>query len=284
MDIICPSNHDFPLIKAFIKPYEEMCVLLASYVRRRSDKIYVIVKNKEKVLTSLDDIIGVLYVDSTLFHCIPNLLLLDSVYMLKFILKLSKVKKIKCISGEADGTDFFLNLFKVKERKAYQINDYRLMVSTTLPYTVIKPLAKKEHIIRCTENDMDELLTIQRKYIKEEVAPKGKSISDLEVAMSLRQILRGQLCLALFSNNEVVAKANTNAIGIDWIQIGGVYTHPFHRRKGYALHLVCSICRRAVRLNKQVSLFVKEKNIPAIRLYKKIGFDEREYYKIAYFN
>lgn len=284
MDIVRPNKHTFSIVSEFLKPYESKCVLLSSYVRRQSEKIYVIVDGC--YIGSVDDILGVLYIDSTLFHCIPDTLALDSMAVLKFFMKLTENggKKIKCISGEAVGTDYFLNLMKVKEKNAYQVNNYRLMTSSGFGGFRPEALCDGDELIRCTENEIEELFALQQKYLKEEVAPKGKVISRLEVSMSLRQILKNQLCLAIFSDGEAVAKANTNAIGINWIQIGGVYTHPLFRRNGYAVHLIYSICRRAFRVNRNVALFVKEKNEPAIQLYKKLGFQAHDLYKIAYFN
>jgi predicted GNAT family acetyltransferase len=103
------------------------------------------------------------------------------------------------------------------------------------------------------------------------------------VDISLRQILKNQLCFALTSDGDIVAKANTNAIGINCIQIGGVYTHPLYRRNGYAGALVQALCNRALRSGKQPVLFVKEKNMPAFALYQKIGFAECGRYAIAYY-
>lgn len=287
MDIIHPDKPTFSLVKAFLEPYEEKCVLLASYVRRQSQKVYVLSETYQ--INSVNDILGVLYIDSSLFHCIPNTLALDSVELLRFLIRTVEKngKKIKCISGERTGTDYFLNLLKVKDKKAFQVNNYRLMTAEGNINKNIKfpflPLSKGERIIKCTEKEIDELFNLQKKYLQEEVAPKGKIVSRLEVAMSLRQILKNQLCLAVFSDGEIVAKANTNAIGINWIQLGGVYTHPSYRRNGYALHLVFSICRRAMKVNRGISLFVKENNVAAVHLYEKIGFHVKDSYKIAYF-
>ena len=333
MDIIHPDKHTFSLVKSFIEPYEEKCVLLSSYVRKESDKIYILLKGvkvkdvKDGVLNGADgqkgcsriekgtfvnvlgqavehvssvgkneytisssDILGVLYIDSTLFHCIPeeNLSYIEKSDsykkdILNFFANIMKGKKIKCISGESKGTDFFIRLFDSLSKKPYQINNYKIMTIKGTDFTPV-PLSNGDEIIRCTGNDIDELFNIQKKYLCEEVAPKGKVVTDLEVSMTLRQILKNQLCLAVVSDNEIVAKANTNAIGINWIQIGGVYTHPLYRRNGYAINLIYTICKRALKVNKKVSLFVKEKNIPAICLYKELGFNPECYYKIAYFN
>ena len=144
-------------------------------------------------------------------------------------------------------------------------------------------LSGGEEIIRCTEHDLEILHPLQKDYMKEEVAVPGRTITDAEVDITLRNILKNQLCFALTVDGEIVAKANTNAIGINCVQIGGVYTHPLYRRNGYAGALVTALCNRARRSGKQPVLFVKEKNTPAFTLYQKLGFTECGRYCIAYY-
>ena len=144
-------------------------------------------------------------------------------------------------------------------------------------------LSGGEEIVRCTEHDMEIVHPLQKDYMKEEVAVPGRTITDAEVDISLRQILKNQLCFALTVDGDIVAKANTNAIGINCVQIGGVYTHPLYRRNGYAGALVTALTNRALRSEKKPVLFVKEKNMPAFSLYRKIGFAECGHYAIAYY-
>ena len=156
------------------------------------------------------------------------------------------------------------------------------MMKLTSPLADIQ-LSGGEEIIRCTEHDMEILHPLQKDYMKDEVAVPGRQLTDAEVDMTLRQILKNQLCFALTVDGDIVAKANTNAIGINKVQIGGVYTHPLYRRNGYAGALVIALSNRALRSGKQPVLFVKEKNMPAFSLYQKIGFEECGLYAIAYY-
>ena len=120
-------------------------------------------------------------------------------------------------------------------------------------------------------------------YMAKEVAPAGKQVTDLEASAQLKSILKDQLCFALWTDGEVVAKANTNAIGFDYVQLGGVYTHPLYRKNYYAWNLVYTICARVLKTGRKLSLFVKERNNPANELYKRIGFVPGAKYIIAYF-
>jgi RimJ/RimL family protein N-acetyltransferase len=54
--------------------------------------------------------------------------------------------------------------------------------------------------------------------------------------------------------------------------IGGVYTDPEQRNKGYALFGTSAITEEALRQAEAAALFVRSDNYPAIRVYEKIGY------------
>lgn len=56
-----------------------------------------------------------------------------------------------------------------------------------------------------------------------------------------------------------------------WL-IGGVYTHPEHRNRGYATLATSAITEEALKTAEAASLFARSDNYPAIRTYEKIGY------------
>jgi len=56
--------------------------------------------------------------------------------------------------------------------------------------------------------------------------------------------------------------------------IGGVYTHPDHRTKGYSTLATSAITEEALRNAEAAALFVRSDNYPAIRVYEKIGYNK----------
>ncbi len=313
------TAEDFSLAEQFVIPHEETCVSLASLVRRKTDKLVLFLNSEEPVVSTgsttvnsvitADSILGILNLDSTIYHCIPDPELID-VDFLKDQLPYLMKKPVRCISGEKKATDFLINVFAKgdfdKLNHPAQVYDYKMLrwlsaseagVSKTPKSQVVSTLRQDsgtassttgelsggEEIIRCTEHDMEILHPLQKDYMKDEVAVPGRTLTDAEVDISLRQILKNQLCFALTVDGDIVAKANTNAIGINKVQIGGVYTHPLYRGNGYAAALVTALCNRALRSGKEPVLFVKEKNMPAFSLYQKIGFEECGRYAIAYY-
>ncbi len=285
------------MIEEFIAPHEYKCVTLASHIRKKDEHIFIISKN-DSVQTA-EDIAGVIYFEKTLLHCIPGIEPLLPTVTLNVSLAMTELaqallqffeaqkvfteNKIKVINGESIGTDFILSILQTKSLEPQQTNHYKLMTLDEYLLPPPEPLSCDDEIRRCNDNDFDSLFELQKKYIVKEVAPANKQVSDLECSASLKQILKNQLCFALYSDGEVVAKANTNAIGIHWVQLGGVYTHPLYRKNYYAWNLVYAICGRIKKTSRKVCLFVKDKNNPALQLYHRIGFTEKCDFEICYF-
>ena len=304
MQIISVNERTFSLAQSYLLPIEQKCVFLSQLVRKHSPNIYIILdknpdnsnnSDKSSQLINLQNILGVFYLNKSLFHCFKDaskVNIADFTPLFYQILTQNQAN-IKNISGEKDGTDFFLEVIRnlsenpdstfTKKFNVKQINDYKLMVLPHQQFQGSQKLYNDDFIMRCTENDMENLFEIERNYLQDEVAVRGQKVSDAEVSMRLRQILKNQLYFALISDDRIVSKAYTNAIGKNWIQIGGVYTLFQFRQNGYAAHTVSTLCKRILQAHKNISLFVKTKNLPAQQLYKKIGFSFHSDYKIVYF-
>ena len=304
MQIIPVNERTFSLAQSYLLPIEQKCVFLSQLVRKHSPDIYIILdknpdnsnnSDKSSQLINLQNVLGVFYLNKSLFHCFKDtskVNIADFTPLFYEILTQNQ-KSIKNISGEKDGTDFFLEVIRnlsenpdstfPKKFNVKQINDYKLMVLPHQQFQDSQKLYNDDFIMRCTENDMENLFEIERNYLQDEVAVRGQKVSDAEVSMRLRQILKNQLYFALISDDKIVSKAYTNAIGKNWIQIGGVYTLFQFRQNGYAAHTVSTLCKRILQAHKNISLFVKTKNLPAQQLYQKIGFTFHSDYKIVYF-
>ena len=288
MTILQAADSDFSLIQDFLLPYESSCVTLCSNVRRKKDGVYVIRGPSTGSGTadagSETTILGVLFVNKLLLYCIPKANTYGSLLQ-EALTNFLKDKTISCLNGEASAGEVILQALQNLGLTPYQINHYNTMTLDAAPLPPPEKLSCDDEIIRCTapETDAELLLPLQKMYMAKEVAPAGKQVSDLEAGAQLKSILKDQLCFALQSDGEIVAKANTNAIGFNYVQLGGVYTHPLYRKNYYAWHLVYTICQRVLKAGRKISLFVKEKNNPAHALYERIGFTTFGKYEIAYF-
>ncbi len=288
MKIIAAKENDFSRIHDFMVPYEFFCTMLASKIRRREEGIFIVRTDS----SIKDGIFGIFQLNGTLFHCFPEFtdfstensgFCATAEFCTEFM-EFVKDKKIKCVSGEEKSSEFLMNLIGISGRKPYFRNSYILMSLRKMSVPGFPHiLPDGARVVRAVSGDDRILFDIQKNYLEEEVVPPGKILSDFEVGISLRQILNSQIVLLVVKNKKVAAKLNTNAVGWEWIQLGGVYTEKEFRRSGYAFTLVSAISGRINGKGKGVCLFVKKDNIAAIRLYRKAEFSEKCGYLIAYY-
>ena len=105
---------DFLLAQQFIIPHEETCTTLASLVRRKTDKLVFLKKESE--------IIGILNLDSTIYHCIPDISKIDKNALKENLPYLMK-KPVRCISGESTASEFLMHFFDA----AAQLYPYKML-------------------------------------------------------------------------------------------------------------------------------------------------------------
>lgn len=118
----------------------------------------------------------------------------------------------------------------------------------------------------------NELYELQAAYEQEEVLPKGSPFDAASCRLTLDNILKHHLLVAVEKDGLLVAKANTNAWGFNHVQIGGVYVSPPYRNQGIAGRMLAHLIEKLQEHQQPITLFVKKRNLPARRLYEKLGF------------
>ncbi|MBN2535566.1 MAG: GNAT family N-acetyltransferase [Spirochaetales bacterium] len=162
--------------------------------------------------------------------------------------------------------------------------DYYLMTVTEESLRVPDFFSFHDMVVRkATPKDAEKLYNLQKMYELEEVFIDPSKFNPKICLSNLRNMLKHELIMYVEKNNIPVAKAGTNARGFLTDQIGGVYTHDEERRKGIACCLMYLLLKNIFKIKQIVSLFVKKSNTPAISLYRKLGFEMRENYRISYF-
>ena len=73
------TPQDFLVAEQFVSPHEETCVSLASLIRRKSDKLVFISTSESSMVKP----VGILNLDSTLYHCIPDISKIDKISLLE---------------------------------------------------------------------------------------------------------------------------------------------------------------------------------------------------------
>ncbi|MEM3700714.1 MAG: GNAT family N-acetyltransferase [Candidatus Bathyarchaeia archaeon] len=76
----------------------------------------------------------------------------------------------------------------------------------------------------------------------------------------------------VFIKDELVSYASSFLQLPQVWMMGGVYTHPNHRNKGYATLATSAVTEEALKNADSAALFVRADNYAAIKVYEKIGY------------
>jgi len=139
--------------------------------------------------------------------------------------------------------------------------------------------------IRLAESgDLEALLPLQIAYEHEEVLTPVHRFDQAACRAALARSLREQLIFVAEESGTIVAKAGTNARGLGYDQIGGIYTLPERRGRGIGASLVGALVEAIAAAGRGVSLFVKPGNAAALSLYRGLGFEDIGPYRADYFD
>jgi ribosomal protein S18 acetylase RimI-like enzyme len=279
MQLVPVDDSNRQQVLNFLARYEMTCATLVENVRRKTEDIFAI-KNENEIFCA---VVGARH---TLLHCIPSAGNRKESESLKPLIEtLLHGRKISCINGEESGTLFLMHILASNGAQPASVNHYSLMIQkqeAPAPRTGILPSGW--HILRCHEKDADALIDLQEAYEKEEVLPPCRMFIPAVVRQNLEHTLRSEYMLGLKTDKNVfAAKVNTNAIGINYVQIGGVYTVPEYRGRHYAALLISTLVHKIYAIQKRPVLFVKDSNEAARRLYISLGFEKSGNFVIAYF-
>ncbi|MCG3219476.1 MAG: GNAT family N-acetyltransferase [Candidatus Heimdallarchaeota archaeon] len=73
-------------------------------------------------------------------------------------------------------------------------------------------------------------------------------------------------------SKEIIACGGTHLETPDLAQLGNIFVHEKHRRKGYGSVITAHVTREILQTKKVASLFVLQDNLSAISIYKQLGF------------
>ncbi len=290
------SPNLFPFCRDFLLAHEFRCVsLMAAFMEFKPARFPASQQNSFAVLTARTDkgdpvIEGIIHLTpgGTLLHLL-DLSALEGDYIEPLFAWLRN-KRIFSILGTAIETSF---LEALVARDISRAIDYELMTldkkkacrSAVLPAlpSKIHTSATDPYIRRVNSDDADMLLPLQMGYEQEEVLAPGSCPDEKRCYSMFKLALSRQYVYAAFYGDTPVAKAGTNACGVHWDQLGGIYTRPELRANGIASALVAHVIRERTGNGKNLALFVKKDNISAKKAYTKNGFSLRCPFRIVYY-
>ena len=202
----------------------------------------------------------------------------------KLIFPILDCHTIYSIVGDFQGTDFLREIIQDVKKPKIQI-PYILMKYENSGKIKNQELPSGFSLKKCNKDDTDFLYPLQASYDIVEVIPPGEDFDADSCRLNLRHNLGTQYILGIVNedNKRFVAKAGTNAIGLNWVQLGGVFTKDEFRGKGFATYMTQKLAKIMLEKQKNVALFVKEANIPAQKAYLKAGFVPVSRFCICYY-
>ncbi len=185
----------------------------------------------------------------------------------------SNIPKIFSIYGHINTIN---ELVKGIEKPFRNKNDYYVMKLNKKEFVKYNNNIEDYYCIAGNKKHFEQLKEIQYLYHKEEVYTDTSFYPYQAEMLSLLNVLKTKINYIVFSKKEniAVSKANINGESLNYYQLGGIYTRKEYRNKGlskYCLNcLINYIFSNTTK--KAIMLYVKKENLPAINLYKKLGF------------
>lgn len=192
----------------------------------------------------------------------------------------SRARRIHSVMGVRSSV---VSVEAILAPKEFERIDYFIMSRDEPSAAPPAPLPAGMTIRRAGIVDLTSIFPLQRSYEREEVLLDPATFNATSSLFHLQKSLRREITLVAELDGKIVAKAATNAQGVAYDQIGGVFTLPELRNRGIAHLLLGTLLWEISRRSKRACLFVKKHNDPAIRLYRDLGFEVREDFSISYF-
>ena len=190
-----------------------------------------------------------------------------------------KGREVLGMTGDQEQISALFNALGA-ENAGFKIDDVQRLYAVSLDRVPVFDGVE----LRAPEPDMIEQLSHWRLASNIEALGERETVSALAEARAQINLLQTEDRLrVLLSNGEVVAMTAFNATLPDCVQIGGVFTPPAERSKGYARRAVALHLAEARRNGVEKAVLFAA-NLAACRAYEAIGFEQVGHNRVALFS
>ena len=271
----CASKQTDSLL-AFVLPHEKMAVGFVSHIMRGNADCFLVMDGG-RTYGAFSFSAG-----GQIFHCLPDAHSAARAELLRALTAFFRGQKNRDlfnIIGEENGTELIRQAIAAAWGKTTRHEQ---------AYVLLEKIGATEQVdssdcVRCVPEMIEALLPLQIAYEREEIFWEGEPYNPNVTRLAFLRALRTQQVFALVKNGRYVAKGGTNAQGKRYAQLGGVFTVPSERKKGYATELLRHVTQALHRQGKDIVLFAKKDNVAALRLYEKIGCKNVGSFEIVYY-
>jgi ribosomal protein S18 acetylase RimI-like enzyme len=123
--------------------------------------------------------------------------------------------------------------------------------------------------------DFDQLFESGALLRLEELEEDPRAIDSLGYRRRVEEETRDGHTYVWKDEQGLCFRASVSAITADAAQISGVYTPRERRNRGFATRGLAELCLRLFERTRAACLFVNESNLPAIKVYRRLGFIPR---------
>ncbi len=284
------TQHNFSELLRFVLTYEHLCVNFTSriLVRNRPElpspreaALFFAVDDKSlsdkqpiiraAVLVTSKGLLIPVHEESIKFSYEQLKPVLDEIYRY--------VRKIYCVIGIEYTVKQYEPLLKspIDVRRSHY-----LMVRPKKRKLLPISLSVNIDIHTLSEKQVKYIFPLEKAYQYEEVVVHPERFNPSAYFLHFRKAAKTQKILYATIGNTPISKAGTNAIGIHYTQIGGVFTLPEYRGRGIARALMYRLVEEIENSGRSAVLFVRTDNRSAIQLYRRLNFDIVGRYQISY--
>ncbi|MCK5736378.1 MAG: GNAT family N-acetyltransferase [Spirochaetaceae bacterium] len=203
---------------------------------------------------------------------------------------------------DTDDVQFLTEQFKSRERNLFSIIGMENRVLSIEKYLSLSPSDTITYrmlmgngsvtpgheeppgvsIYQAAADDFDKLWKLEKAYQLEEVLRKGHRLDEKSSRLHFLNTLKNQKVYYALLAGRPVAKAGTNARGYKYSQIGGVFVIPELRNCGFGRAVMNRLLSAVNESGHHPCLFVKDSNLPALKLYENLGFRDMGAFRISY--
>lgn len=119
--------------------------------------------------------------------------------------------------------------------------------------------------------DWVQWIDLRMAYIEEMKLPSQQSID--EIRMEFKMDVELKIAWGLFLDKDLVSIADLNAKAMDLGQVGGVYTVPKYRKKGFSSAVMRQLMHDVKHIHnlRKLIIFTGEDNVSARKVYESLG-------------
>lgn len=109
-------------------------------------------------------------------------------------------------------------------------------------------------------------------------------LSDDEMESLYIERTKKSIIWGYFLDHTLVSIGDLNALALDLGQVGGVFTHPEHRKKGYSKEVMKKLFYDSKKRHslRKLIIFTGESNLPARRVYDSLGVESIGHYALFF--